>query len=87
MSLVTNSHIGGTMAKYHLSEQTTNINGTIITTYGIIVEDNRIIRTIADISTDKSSVEKLIEKFNKHKLSCCHIDTAIEDFLYDQNID
>lgn len=76
------------MAKYHISKQIlTDKNGDFITTYGIAVVDKNKVRIISDITPDRFKIEKLIEKFNKHKLSSCHIDDAIEDFLYDQSVD
>ncbi len=76
------------MAKYHLSKQIlTDETGDYITTYGIAVVENKKVRIIPDITTDKLLIEALIKKFNKYKLSAYHIDDAIEDFLYDQSTD
>lgn len=57
-------------------------------TYGISVYDNnKLIKSVHDISVDKIAVEKLIEKLNKHGLSLCHLSEIIEDYLYDLSID
>lgn len=75
------------MAKYSLLTQT--LYDTSIghyTSYGIIAEERKLTISVADISTDKFAVEQLIEKFNTHKLSLCHLHNAVEDFLYDCNL-
>ncbi len=49
-------------------------------TYGVMLENNKSI-CIKDISTDKRSVEKFIEKLNKFRLSPIHLEDTIQDFL------
>ncbi len=72
------------MAKYQLSMQNFyDESGDFYTTYGIKIIGSTGIRTIEDVSIDKKSVETLVERFNKLNLSEHHVDTAIEDFLYD----
>ncbi len=70
------------MVEYKLHTQ--QINDADTKTYGISVyKNNKLVRVIADISTDKNAVEKLIHQFNTYELALCHFDCAIEDFLYD----
>ncbi len=58
------------------------------TTYGIMAfKGEKLIRTVADISANKTAVEKLIEKFNEYELDPCHLTQAVEDYLYDLKID
>ena len=58
------------------------------TSYGIIaISGEKIAITIDDVSTDKTAVEKLINKFNTQKLSLCHLEQAIEDYLYNLEVD
>lgn len=73
------------MIIYKLFEQTKyyNINGHY-TSYGIIVFDDDVhLRTVPDVSLDKTTVELMVEKFNKFQLDPCHLSQCIEDYLYD----
>lgn len=73
------------MINYRLFEQTKFYNKSgYYTSYGIIVFDDEVhIRTVPDVSLDKSAVQKLVDKFNKYELDPCHLKQAIEDYLYD----
>ena len=53
-------------------------------TYGISVfENGRLIRSIRDISTERDRVSALTQRFNSEQLETCHLDQAMEEFLYD----
>lgn len=54
--------------------------------YGIrVCKNSTPIKTVCDISDDKVAVEKLIKDFNDYELDICHLEQAVEDFLYDLN--
>ncbi|MBQ8057364.1 MAG: hypothetical protein IJ275_03395 [Ruminococcus sp.] len=76
------------MVEYKLQTQTTLISdSTTLTSYGILAFcGKRLVATVKDISSDKSAVEKLIQKFNTHGLSLCHLEQAVEDYLYNLDI-
>ncbi|MBQ4129024.1 MAG: hypothetical protein IJD68_04545 [Ruminococcus sp.] len=77
------------MVEYKLLKQRKyySISGCY-TSYGILAfKGEKLIRTVADISANKTAVENLIEKFNKYELDPCHLSQAIEDYLYDQRTD
>lgn len=77
------------MVEYKLLKQRKyySISGCY-TTYGIVAfKGEKLIRSIADISANKTVVERLIEKFNKYELDPCHLSQAVEDYLYDLSID
>lgn len=77
------------MAEYKIQTQTINLNDNkSYISYGIIaISGEKIAITIDDVSTDKTAVEKLINKFNTQKLSLCHLEQAIEDYLYNLEIE
>ena len=51
---------------------------------GIIVKRaGTVIRVIEDISTDRERLVRLIDVFNREKLSPAQLDEAVENFLYD----
>lgn len=53
-------------------------------TYGIDVFDSQsdmLLRSVSDISTEKSSVQLLVSQCNKLCLDIIHLDDVIEDFL------
>lgn len=77
------------MIEYKLFEKTLNLNtNESYISYGItVLKNNEIIKTVTDICTNKTQISKLINKFNTLKLELCHLDIAIEDFLYDQSAD
>ncbi len=77
------------MVKYQILEQKKFYNShSWYNTYGIIAFENGIhIRTVSDISTNKSHVIALVEKFNLNNLDICHLSAAIEDYLYDLKVD
>ena len=55
--------------------------------FGIIVsEPGGIVRVVEDVCTDKNKAEALVSQFNKERLLPCHLDEAIEDYLYDFEI-
>lgn len=58
-----------------------------IETYGITVyEHGDLLFVIDDISLDKEKIDRLVECFNKERLSPSHLDEALENFLYDFEI-
>lgn len=73
------------MIKYKLFEQTKYYNNSgHYTSYGIIVFDDDVhIRTVPDISLDKSAVQNMVDKFNRYELDPCHLAQSVEDYLYD----
>ena len=53
-----------------------------VQTYGIKATDTSgTVRTVEDISTNKSAVEALVTLCNREGLALCHLDDVIEDFL------
>lgn len=76
------------MVEYKLKTHTNHLNdSTSFLSYGIVAfENNRPLHTISDVSTDKNAVEKLIQSFNTHSLAVCHLEQAIEDYLYDLSL-
>ena len=77
------------MVEYKIQTQTINLNDNkSYISYGIIaISSEKIAITIDDVSTDKTAVEKLINKFNTQKLSLCHLEQAIEDYLCNLEIE
>lgn len=77
------------MVEYKIQTQTISLNGNLnYTSYGIVaISGEKIAATIDDVSTDKITVEKLIDKFNTQKLSLCHLEQSIEDYLYNLEVD
>ena len=54
------------------------------TTYGIDVFDSQsdmLLRSVSDISLEKSAVQLLVSQCNKLCLDIIHLDDVIEDFL------
>ncbi len=77
------------MVEYKLNKKTVSgADGKNRIAYGISVcSGSTDIRTVSDISDDKLAVEKLIKDFNDYELDICHLEQAIEDFLYDLEAD
>ena len=77
------------MVEYKIQSQTITLNdSSSFISYGIVAFcGKKIATTVTDISTDKTAVEKLVQKFNEHQLSLCHLSQAIEDFLYTLQVD
>ena len=76
------------MAEYRLfSERAYDRENGEYVTYGIeAYVSGEVIRTVGDISADKAAVSELVKLFNEGELSILHLDTAIEDFLYDSEV-
>ncbi len=50
--------------------------------YGIdVFEENKLIKTVKDISLERASLERLIHKCNLLNVSLIHIDDVLEDFM------
>ena len=76
------------MVEYKIQMQTINVNNISYISYGIVaISGEKIVTTANDVSTDKIAVEKLVQKFNTHKLPLCHLEQAIEDYLYNLEVD
>lgn len=77
------------MVEYKLQTKTTlNSDSTTSTSYGILAFcGKRLVATVSDISDNKDAVEQLIQKFNSYDLSLCHLEQAVEDYLYDLETD
>ena len=71
------------MVEYKIQTQTISQNDNLnYTSYGIVaISGEKIVTVVGDVSTDKIAIEKLVQKFNTHKLSLCHLEQAIEDYL------
>ncbi len=70
------------MAAYKCVEQSfKNEKGVRYKTYGITYGKN----SVDDVSTDKASVEELVELFNKENLDPIHLMNVLEDFLARQS--
>ena len=73
---------------YGISEETYSYNGISRTAYGLVAYSNAeedgtatIVASARDLTEDKHAVEALASRCNKGKLSLCHFDDIIEDFL------
>lgn len=73
---------------YGITEGKHTIEGTIYTSYGIIVYDNAAcdnsntgIASIQDITSDKNKLLNLLTKLNTMHLSIIHLNDIIEDYL------
>lgn len=50
--------------------------------YGIdVFEENKLIRTVKDISLNRNAVDELVNKCNDLKVSKLHIEDVIQDFV------
>ena len=56
------------------------VNYGIALTY-IIGNEQIILKTIPDVSSDRKAIEKLIILCNEESLSPCHLDDVVDDFL------
>ena len=76
------------MIKYELyTEHKHNAEYGRYEAYGIRASSSgRTVRLIGDISTDKEKVSTLVLLFNRERLALCHLDEAVEDFLYDLEV-
>ena len=55
--------------------------------YGIAYKtDKGEITVIEDITSDKKSIERLVNVFNRESLDPIHLDQAVEDYLIDFDI-
>ena len=62
---------------YTILQEEKNIEGVVKTTYGIKCEE----MAVNDVSPNKKEVTELIDRLNKYKLSPCHLQDVIEDFI------
>ena len=70
--------------KYIITSSMVKIEDSEITSYGITcLNDTSNEQSIEDISTDKATVERAVNRFNKYKLSPHHFAEAVEDVLTD----
>ena len=71
--------------KYTIVENPTPLDAPYSIAYGIAAysttSPETIITYISDITSDKNSLEDLVNLFNKKKLSIIHLNDVIEDFL------
>ena len=63
---------------YFLTKDQVIVEGREYTVYGMNYNDGPF---AADLSTDKHSVQRLVEKCNEYKLEPIHMFDVIEDFL------
>ncbi|MBQ8538053.1 MAG: hypothetical protein IJ433_00195 [Ruminococcus sp.] len=77
------------MVEYKIQTQTITLNDNqSYTSYGIVaLSGEKVVTTVDDVSTDKIAVEKLVDKFNTYKLVLCHLEQAIENYLYNLEVD
>lgn len=73
---------------YGIICETFSMNGKMRTAYGIAVfahtehtECNAIIAVVNDLSSDRESVENLINACNEGKLSLIHLNDVVDDYL------
>lgn len=60
----------------------TKIENKTVKTYGIIAFDKPLYgKIVKDISTDKESINHLVNDLNSCKVELIHLDDVIEDFL------
>lgn len=72
------------MINYKLREDVLALNEQSYKTYGIDVLDTKtkeILKSVEDISLDKSPLEELISLCNELELDTVHLEDVIEDFL------
>ena len=71
--------------KYSVFESSIICNGLAQVTYGISAEDTSSrglpIVCIQDITSDKNSLEHLVDLCNRKNLSLIHLNDVVEDFL------
>ena len=71
--------------KYSISESIVSYDGFTQVTYGISVQETSSpglpIVCIHDITSNKSSLEQLVNLCNRKNLSLIHLNDIIEDFL------
>lgn len=76
------------MVTYRITE--TDIiggDGAPYMSFGIaLFRGSERLRTINDISADRTAVQRLADLFNAEELDPVHFDQAVEDFLYDFEI-
>ena len=63
---------------YFLTKDKVIVEGREYTVYGMKYNDGPF---AADLSTDKHSVQRLVEKCNEYQLEPIHMFDVIEDFL------
>lgn len=52
--------------------------------YGIdVFEDGMLVRSVSEITENRSDIEKLADLCNEMKIELCHLDDIIEDYLTD----
>ena len=71
--------------KYSVCESVISCDGGARVAYGISAEDTSSrdlsIVCIQDITSDKSSLERLVDLCNRKNLSLIHLRDVVEDFL------
>ena len=70
--------------EYRIEDSVTELmtEGISIKTYGIAAyRKGRKLEQRKDVTTEKACLEHLVELCNREKLSLCHLDDVIEDFL------
>ena len=63
---------------YQITEEKRAFENQEKTVYGIYYDDEY---NVSNVSANKSTVEGLVEKYNKYKLDPIHLHDVIEDFL------
>ena len=73
------------MIQYELQkEHAYNSEYGVYETYGVAAYlDDKLIRSVGDISLSREKVERLVRRFNEEQLSPAQLDEVIECFLYD----
>lgn len=67
---------------YFVLPSVTEIDGVLYTTYGIgAAENNQVVDSILDLSTNLSAVKSFVNLCNTEELSLIHFRDAVEDFM------
>lgn len=77
---------------YGVIEETYDIGGKKRVSYGAVVCENggadgtaAVIERINDVSSNKESIEALVEKCNRLELSAIHFKDVVSDFILSEN--
>ena len=69
---------------YKIFKHQIKIENVNTESYGIVVcENEKVIRTLFDVSTDYDALTLLVNSLNENKVLSIHLDSIIEDFYLD----
>ena len=69
---------------YEIFRHQIAIENNMIETYGIkVYENNKLLRTVYDVSTDFNAITKLVYLLNVENIELIHFESVLEDFYLD----